>query len=131
MELEERIVRLERLNRMLVILLLLVCAGTILGPALTRHLPTAVLKAKQIQLVGETGEVLVSMTATANGNGTLTAQNNQGEVLVAMGSDPNGNGSISVYDGKGELYVRIGTNLNGNGEITAFNREGRVKNKWP
>ena len=124
MEMEERIKRQERLTQLLVLLLILFGAGGILGVAITSYFPTAVLKAKRIQLVGDAGEVLVAMTVAANGNGTITTHNSQGDVLVALGSDPSGNGVVSVYDAGGELMVRVGSDLNGEAEVKIFNRAG-------
>ena len=131
MEMEERIKRLERLTQLLGLLLVLIVGGNILRFIHTGYFPAAVVKAKRIQLVGDAGEVLVSMNVAANGNGTVTTHNSEGYVLVAMGGDPNGNGSISVNNAQGGLMVRAGTDLNGTAEVTTYERTGEVSKHLP
>jgi hypothetical protein len=138
MTLERRITEIERTNRKLRLTVLCMAGGLALslwsnaGPNGLDLQPATMaaetqddtpvqqlIRARKIQLVGENGQVLISLQGSKWGN--ILTYNDQGKTMVTISAtnETDGQGGISTFDPKFGRLVRIGANRT-DGAIATF-----------
>ncbi len=169
MTLEQRIEKIERTNRRLRLAVLCMVGGLFaslwfgaasnglgLLPAVTaaevqNEVPVQkLIRARTIQVVGDKGQVLISLQGTERGN--LFTYNDQGQKMVTISGTAAGNGAIATYapktgkplveiadyrsDGRiatwdsrtGKKLLQIGSDGSRGGGVNSFDRDGKRYN---
>ncbi len=131
---EDRVAKLERSNRRLRLILLggiaIGAVGVGLGMNQANKVPD-VIQAKSIEVVDDTGAVLVELSSTRQDGatevaGTLTTFKSDGNRLVWISNNAQGNGNISVYTEDAREMVRLGTFFHGTRRFDKEDQDIRV-----
>ncbi len=135
MDLEGRLARLERQNRLYRVLLaclaLFVGAIVITGQTAAPS-PSQTLRARAVEVTDADGNVVVRLGATEGGQGSIETLNPQGDQLISLAATTvDGKGVISVSDEKGRKLLYLGATVDGEGLIASFDHYGAVKARWP
>ena len=130
---EQRLARLERSNRRLLLGLLFLAvafvgAGAFLGSggvfaAASEQGILDLVRARAFHVIGKDGTPLVKLEGSfgnGQGLGTVTTLNRQGGMLVNLGATPRGDGAVATYNGKGQQLVVLGLSTGGSGMVTTL-----------
>ncbi len=130
MTIESRLARLEQQNRRLkwgLLAALLIAAvgffGTGPGDSLADQ-TAQVLRVRELQVVGEDGQMLVFIGGDSRGAGTVSTYSEHGQELIELSARPEGPGSIAAYSGTGQKLVVLSGTAQGQGVVSTFNDKG-------
>ncbi len=119
MNMEERLARLERQNRFL--LLVLVAVTGAFAVAATEDGVPDVVRAKAFHVVGKDGAVLVKLGASTDGYGMVATLDPKGQKLVILTSTTtDGEGTVITLNGKGQKLVELGVRKSGQGVVATY-----------
>ena len=158
MTLEQRLERLEKHNRRLTTALTLtvvaMCAVVTMAAAELKDGYFDEVVARNIWVMNDAGEFVVSLGADDDGNGAVLTQSTEGKMLVLLSSTVDGQGTVTtyyqlngkelvdlgatdngglimVYNKTGEGIVQMGADEYGNGLVGAYNRRGMGRTLKP
>ena len=132
MTVEERLECLERrANRYrnaLVLLVMSVCAVTLIGATAD----DGIIRAKSLVVTNDEGVRVLWAGVSDNGNGLLTVFSKTGQDLIVAGAYDEGNGFMfEGYNKTGEAVVQLTADEYGNGVVGVYNRKGKGRTLTP
>ena len=81
------------------------------------------VKARHIVVTNDVGKIVVSVSATDNGNGLVYTQSAKGKLLVKLTATEGDYGAVMTYQSNGKELVQLTANDNGD-IIDVFNKTG-------
>jgi hypothetical protein len=127
LDVEHRLRRLERFNRILAVGLGLTLGAGLMAAALP-HRPTAVVQAERFQLVDADGQVRIDLRHTSDETG-LFIMDDAGGTRLGAAQFAHGGGGFALHgpDMKGAAVLY----LKGDGSLTFYDTEGQVTHRVP
>ena len=82
-----------------------------------------------IKTLNSSGETLVLISATTDGEGVVKTQNGEGQDLVILGVTTDGKGMVKTLNGEGQDLVSLRTMKDGRGAVVVYDPADSEKRK--
>lgn len=146
METEQRLERIERQNQSMklgfAVVLIIALFGLFLSgwhwqvegprlpyaspsPAPTTEFPD-VIKARKIQIVDDSGVVVIDLAVDPKGDGTVVIKNGDGRPFLGLSSIA-GSGNILALGHDSQVLASLGGDADGNGRLGLYNKDGKPR----
>lgn len=123
---EERLTRIERQTRRWNLILsfaVLALCGYVGFRELT---VTNLIRARQIQIVGDHGRAIVDLFRDQEGDGQIDTYSAKAEKMVSISTSPTG-GMFNLYNQLGHAIVSVQSNKSNSGSVSVKDQEGNLQ----
>jgi len=123
---EDRLSQIERQTRRWNLILTVAVLGLCGYVGFREFTVARVIRARQIEIIGDHGRSIVRLTKDAEGDGQIDTFSMKEEKMASIGTSPTG-GMFNLYNQQGHPIVSIQSNKSNAGAVFVKNHEGQTQ----